>query len=142
MSRFTLVEDVMNVYDENRLWYYLEGYNGYELSNDNYIRSMKHYKKYPFGILIQPKKNKSGDIISPEDPIYEMSNNNNERCTLHLSEIRYIAQHPKYQVTGYPRKTYNLDISSRNQRCFIKKKQSTPPGFNTEHFSPKFTIIK
>ena len=56
---YTPVEYVLNPYDD-RLWYYIPGFNGYELSNDYYIRSMKHYRKYPFGILLEPVKKADG----------------------------------------------------------------------------------
>ena len=52
-ERFTPIQDVLDIYDPNRLWYNIPNFNGYEISNDNYIRSMKHYMKYPYGILIK-----------------------------------------------------------------------------------------
>ena len=108
-TRFTPVEKVLDVSSETRLWFYLPGYNGYEVSNDGYLRSMKHFKKYPYGMLIQPLKDRNGNVISPNDPIYEMSNNQNQRIQLHISEIIYIGQTNPWGVTGYPRKTYMLD---------------------------------
>lgn len=62
----------MNIYDD-RLWYYIPGFNGYEVSNDGYVRSMKHWRKYPYGILIKPKSINNGEAI------FELSNDNNER---------------------------------------------------------------
>lgn len=139
MNKFTLVEEVLNIND-NRLWYYIPNYNGYEISNDNYIRSMKHYKKYPYGLLIQPKKNNKGEISNPSDPIYTLSNNQNERVDIPLSQIIQLAQNNPYHITGYPRTTCTVDISSRNQRCFIKNKTPKPQSDKTIH-TTKFTII-
>lgn len=138
-KRFTLVEEVLDV-NADRYWYYIPGFNGYEISNDGYIRSMKHYKKYPFGLLIQPKKNRDG-IIHPEDPIYELSNNNNERTSVNFSKIRNLAETNKYHITGYPRRTNIIDIASRNQRCCIKQKQ-VPSQIDKTLIYPKFTIIE
>lgn len=140
-NNFTLVEDVLGI-DNDRLWYWLEGFNGYEVSNDGYVRSMKHYHKYPFGLLIQPKKDKKGNIIHPEDPTYELSNNNNERVAIKLSQLLYIARNTKYHMTGYPRKTCITDIAPRNQRIFIKKQIKTLPSFNNEPYYPKYRIIE
>ena len=117
MGKFTRVDDVMNIEDTNREWYYIMGFNGYEMSNDGYIRSMKHYKRYPYGLIIQPKKNGKREIINPEDPIYTLSNNNNERCDIHLSKIKQICESiDQKKIGGYPRPTKVVDIASRNQR--------------------------
>lgn len=138
--KFTLVENVLDI-NAPRLWYYIPGFNGYEVSDDKYIRSMKHYKKYPFGLLIQPKKYKNGNIIHPEDPLYELSNNNNERVSIMLSQIIHLARTNEYHITGYPRSTCMLDIQSRNSRYFIKKKpESIQPSKSIRY--PKFTIIQ
>ena len=136
-NNFILVENVLNVWDDNRLWFYIPGFNGYEVSNDGFLRSMKHYKRYHFGILIQPKKNRKGQIINPEDPMYELSNNDNERVNLRLSQIQYLARTNNRQITGYPRKTYISDSNPRNSRIFIKK----DINHNKELFFPKFNII-
>lgn len=140
-SKFILVEDILSIYDD-RFWYYIPGFNGYEVSNDGFIRSMKHYKKYPFGILIQPRKHKNGTIKYPEDPIYELSNNDNERVCLKLSQIMNLALNNIYQITGYPRRTCVTDISPRNQRIFVKKNLQNQSQFDKTLFFPKFNIIK
>ena len=132
MSKFIPVESVLNPY-EPRYWYYLEGYNGYELSNDYYLRSMKHYKAYPCGILIRPK-------IQGEDPVFTLSDNNNNRVDVHLSTLIKIANNPVRGVSGYPRSTTVTDCSSRNDRHFVKKKKALPPLDNEPHYA-KFTII-
>lgn len=134
-TKFTPLETILNVYDENRVWYYLPGFNGYEISNDYIIRSMKHFKKYPYGLLIKPKK----DGL---DPIYELSDNQNERIQLPISEIMNIALTNPWRVTGYPRKTYMLDNASRNQRCTIKKKPIDKFPDRNEIYHYSFTIIQ
>ena len=67
-KNFIGVEDVLNIFDTNRVWYYIPGFNGYELSSDGYLRSMKHYRRYPYGILIQPVKRKPYNTST--DPLY------------------------------------------------------------------------
>ena len=140
-NKFTPVETVLNVEDD-RLWFYIPGFNGYEVSNDGFIRSMKHYRRYPFGLLIQPKKDRAGNIISPEDPTYELSTNNNERVAIKLSQLLYLAKTNPYGVTGFPRSTCITDTNPRNQRYFVKKQIKTLPEFNKEPFYPKFSIVK
>ena len=140
-NNFILVENVISPYDDI-WWLYIPGFNGYEVSTTGIIRSMKHYRKYPFGILIQPKKDRNGKVINPQDPTYELSNNQNERVAIKLSQILYLAKTNPYHITGYPRRTCITDISPRNQRCFIKKEIKTLPGFNNKQFFPKFNIIK
>lgn len=139
-GKYTLVEDVLGI-SADRYWMFLPGFNGYEISNDGYIRSMKHYRKYPFGLLIQPKKDKNGNIICPEDPTYELSTNQNERVAIKLSQLQYLAETNEYQITGYPRRTCITDISPRNQQIFIKKR-NIKPEFSKERFFPKFNIIR
>lgn len=137
MSKFIPLESVLDVND-SRLWYYIPGFNGYEISDDGYLRSMKHFKKYPFGLIIQSKRGKNKAIISPDDPVFELSNNQNERVSIKLSQIRSLANNNQYIIGGYPRRTYVSDVSSRNQRCTIKKKKK----FGDERFMPKFNVVK
>lgn len=120
---FIKVEDALG-FDENRLWYYIPGFNGYEVSNDGYIRSMKHFRKYPFGILLSPLRTKKGKLLQPLQ--YELSNNNNDRIIVTLEEIINLAANNPHYTTGYPRKTYVTDNASRNQRCTIKRQSPQP----------------
>lgn len=140
MVKFTPVQSVMNVYDQSVLWYGIEGYRGYEVSTTHLIRSMKHFNKYPFGILIKPKKDRDGNIIHPEDPIYELSDNNNERQTLSLSQILYIVNNTPDQP-GYPRYTIVTNQASRTQRAFTRKSPKHSLD-NNEIIYPQFTVIK
>lgn len=156
-SKFTAIEDIMDIFDYNRVWYYIPGFNGYEVSNDNIIRSMKHYVKYPYGILIKPvKKEPYG---SSPDPLYELSDNNNERKRIRLSQIIHLAMSNQFAVAGYPRATIITDGSSRNKfvknqnGAYVKvyngpkagggrKSFSIPPIDNVNTFYPKFTITQ
>lgn len=133
--KYAAVENFFNPFDSSRLWMAITGYNGYELSNDHYVRSMKHYRQYPYGLLITPKKDKNGEILHPEDPIFELSDNNNNRCNLKLSEIINIVNKNKNNMPGYPRYTWQQDISPRNDRHFVKKEQKYPPLDNTIRYS-------
>ena len=124
ITNFTRVENYIHPLSEEIWWYYIPGFNGYEISNTGIVRSMKHYKKYPFGILIKPR-----EVSDPlelftknfEDLTYELSKNNNERKIIKRSELQYLATSNQYTVQGYPRKTVVTDISPRNQRCFIQR---------------------
>ena len=49
------IESVVNIYDPNIVWAELgPDYNGYQISNIGLVRSMKFFKKYPYGILLEP----------------------------------------------------------------------------------------
>ena len=128
------VESFLDIRDQNRWWFYIPGFNGYEISNDGYVRSMKHFKRYPFGMLIRPKAR-----ANENDPTFELTNNDNERVAVRLSQLSYLAKNNPYGVSGFPRLTCITDIAPRNQRAFIKKKITTPPVDNTARY-PKFTI--
>lgn len=125
VSQFIPVENFINPLDQNIWWYYIPGFNGYEISNTGIVRSMKHYRKYKFGILIRPK-----EVTNPmelftntySELTYELSDNNNERQVIKRSELQYLASTNPYHVQGYPRRTIITDIASRNQRIFIQKK--------------------
>ena len=133
-NNFILVEEVMDIHDSSRYWMYIPGFNGYEISNDYYVRSIKHWKKYPFGILLQPRKNKSDT-----EPVYSMSNDNNERVSLPLSEIYRLAMSVANCTPGYPRRTIETNKGSRNQKCTIKRPTKQNDNKNTVH-KVSFTI--
>lgn len=124
-TQFTPIQNYINPYDTTIWWYYIPGFNGYEISNTGIVRSMKHYRKYPFGILIRPKEtNDPIDLFTKyyEDLSYELSDNNNERRVMKRSELLYMASKNPYHVQGYPRRTVVTNIAPRNQRCFVQKK--------------------
>lgn len=128
-SQLIRVENYINPMSQDIWWYYIPGFNGYEISNTGIVRSMKHYKKYPYGILIRPKEVSDPFelfIKSFPELTYELSDNNNERKIIKRSELQYLANNNSNKVQGYPRRTIVTDISPRNMRCFIKKKNTTP----------------
>lgn len=108
------IEETLGVYN-NRLWYFIPGYNGYEISNDGYVRSMKHWRKYPFGILLKHDKNY----------IYTLTNNNNERKKLHYDEIVRLSRSDEAKKqSGYPRPTNYRNNASRNPSYTTKQRFS------------------
>lgn len=111
--RFTPIEDVLNIFDESRYWLYIPGFNGYEVSNDGYVRSMKHFRKYPCGILIKAVDREP--YKSSTDPLYELSDDNNKRQRIRLSQIMHLAATNQYAVRGYPRATVVTSVSGRNK---------------------------
>ena len=148
MSKFTPIETVLNIFDPNILWLEIEGFNGYEISTTGHIRSMKHYKKYPYGLLVKPVSS-----ADPSNPIYELSDDNNNRKRLHYSEIANLANNNSNPTKA--KTTMNTDNMSRNK--FVKNdsgayvkvyngrkrtvgKLSTLDDTNTNY--AKFTIIK
>lgn len=128
-SKFIEVKDVLGLGPE-RLWYYIPGFNGYEISSDGYIRSMKHWRKYPTGILI--RTDKSGR--------YELSDNHNKRVKITGPELQQLAMNNKSKQPFYPRKTYQCDDSSRNHRAFIVR--DPEPVHVEKRFMPHFTVIE
>jgi len=99
------VEQVINVNDSSIVWFRIPGFPGYEISNNNYVRSFKSRKKFPLGSLV--KWDKTGHVI--------MSDHNNKRVKLDLKEIWSI-------VDSQPRimcKTIEVQNTSRNPYCGI-----------------------
>lgn len=152
--RFTPIEDVLNIFDNDRYWLYIPGFNGYEVSNDGYVRSMKHFRKYPCGILIKAVDREP--YKSSTDPLYELSDDNNKRQRIRLSQIMHLAATNQYSVRGYPRSTVVTSTSGRNKwvqnengsyvkvyngPAVCKKSLAIPPMDNTAKYFP-FKIIQ
>ena len=134
--RVTPIEEVVDITDPNILWNYIPGFNGYEVSYElNQVRSMKHYMEYPYGILIKPRKR------SNNDPTYELSDNNNKRVSVRLSQLIYLARTNPWGVTGYPRRTIISNPCSRNQRVFVHKQTSIPEVPKRIGSYPLFEIL-
>lgn len=127
-KEITGIETILPVNEPGILWYSIPGFNGYEISNGCIVRSMKNYKKYPYGMLISPKG-------KAENPSFTLSNDNGERVTIKLSEIMKIVSETYNKIPGYPRHTWEYDISGRDKRYLIKGKK------NENLITPKFTII-
>lgn len=149
-NKFIAIENVLDPFDINRLWYYIPSFNGYEVSNDGYIRSMKHYRKYPCGIMIKPVSREP--YGSSTDPLFEISDNNNKRQRIRLSQLIHLARTNQFSVMGYPRTTIVTNTGSRNKYiqkedgAIVKvyngnKKFNTPLIDPTAHY-PKFTVVQ
>lgn len=149
MSNFTPIENIMNIFDPSILWLKIDGFTGYEVSTTGYIRSMKHYRKYPYGILIKPLE----PYKNSNDPIYELSDDNNKRQRIRYSQIAELANKDPYSDPGYPRTTITSNPNSRNK--FVKndsgayvKVYNGPvslarnPLPEDKEYKPKFTIIQ
>lgn len=118
-------------YDDNRRWICINGYNGYEYSNDGLLRSMKNFKVNPTGKLLKKYKNKKGYY-------YILSDNNNQRKKVYEQEIIDIINSDKVPRI---RRTYETDIDARN-RIFTKPRTSKQKiNLNKYVGIPKFTII-
>lgn len=151
MRKYIAVENVLNIFDINRHWLFIPqpGFNGYEISNDGYVRSMKHFKKYPYGIIIKPVQSESND------PVFELSDDNNKRKRIKHSEIMNLALNNTSQSLSYPRATVVTDISSRNKYvkndsgAYVKvyngpsaRRKIDMPDIDSKTSFPKFTIIR
>lgn len=63
----------------NDIWFYIPGFNGYQINKEGLVRSMKMMYKNPGHIL---KKDKSGK--------YTLTNDNNERIRITSEELMNI----------------------------------------------------
>lgn len=137
MKRYTGIEQIIHPSDPRFYWHYIPGFNGYEICFElKMVRSMKHFREYPFGIYIKPRKRSNF-----EDPTFELSDNNNERKRVRYSQLVELATHNPHGVSGYPRPTYMSDPSSRNDRRFVQISQPHVLIDNTPR-RPKFKIIE
>ena len=121
----------MNYYEDNRQWICIEGYNGYEYSNDGLLRSMKNFKVNPMGKLIKKYKDKKGYY-------FILSNNSNEREKVYEQEIINIIRSDKNPSI---RKTYETNIGSRNRILSKPKHPKKKINLNGYVGIPKFTVI-
>lgn len=121
----------MNYYEDNRQWICIEGYNGYEYSNDGLLRSMKNFKVNPMGKLIKKYKDKKGYY-------FILSNNSNERTKVYEQEIIDIVRSDKNPSI---RKTYETNIGSRNRILSKPKHSKKKINLNGYVGIPKFTVI-
>ena len=136
-KQFVSIESVLDV-AEPRWWYYIPGFNGYEISNDGYLRSMKHYRTYPFGILVKRKK----DGV---DPSYELTGNDGERHLIHHSQIVHLVNTSEYKVAGYPRQTcitnYGGRIDNRLTHKNLDRINNSKTKLDTLHYH-KFRVVE
>lgn len=114
---------------------------------------MKHYVKYPYGIIIKPVQREP--YGSSTDPLFEISDDNNKRKRIRLSQIMNLALTTNLGVRGYPRATIVTDTSSRNKYvkndsgAYVKvyngpgvRKLINMPDIDSNAKYAKFTIIQ
>jgi len=106
-DKYVSVENVFDIYNDDQIWYRIKGFRGYEISNKGVIRSLKHFKKYPYGILIQP--------VNEKKDIFVLSDNNNVRKRLNRNEIYKLRDEQWVSRTD----TINGGLYSRTQKHFI-----------------------
>lgn len=136
------VNNIFDPYDVSIIWYPISGFPGYEASIVNqqlYVRSLKMFRKYPFGDLIYPGNSNK----------YQLSNFNNQRVFVSIQEVL------DNMDKSDPRSTYIVDTSkSRNKRMGIMCVESPKVGTivkdpkpvrkkteSSKYFMPKFTIV-
>ena len=91
--------DVREVFKETdeQLWYDIEYFPGYQLSNKGYVRSFKLKGKHPFGTIVVPKITENGKMFTIKD-----RNNLNKSVT--LEELQSIVESNKEELV--PNYTY------------------------------------
>lgn len=120
------------MYDNySRIWTCINGYNGYEWSNDGLLRSMKNFNKYPQGNLIRKYVDKKGEY-------FILSDNSNNRVKLYIDEIIKITTDPSRNQLS--RGQYQTDIGSRNM-MLIKKKKKSKIDLKENIGIPKFNFL-
>ncbi len=115
-----------------RYWQCIKGYNGYEYSNDGLLRSMKNYKKYPYGKLLVKYKESNGKFY------FFLSNNSNERVKVYEEDIIKIIKSDKNPIY---RENYQTDISSRNTVLVKPRKKKNTAPLKQNIGIPKFSVV-
>lgn len=103
------VQTVFDIDTDTQLWWRIPGFNGYEMSDYGYIRSMKYFQRLPFGMLIKFDNNE----------YYTLSDDNNDRIKVHRMDLWDLVVTNPYTEPGYPRSTNQTDCYSRNRRMFL-----------------------
>lgn len=118
--------------DYDRIWIQINGYNGYEWSNDELLRSMKNFNKYPQGNLLKKYKDKKGYYFLVTD-------NSNNKVKLYVDDIIIITTDKN--SNQYKRGQYQTNIGSRNKVLVNKKKKKSKIDLN-DNYVTKFTILQ
>ena len=116
---------------DQQIWFDIPGFNGYQVSNDYFIRSFKYRNRYPYGILVSPKISPIKNVYNPfhygvcvgdrDKVIYELSDNDNMRIEISIQEI--IEKSMKIGSRTY-RTCYSIPFTEkppRNKRMFINQ---------------------
>ena len=118
------IESVVDINDMNIKWAELSPYNGYQISTTGLIRSMKFYKKYPYGILIEPDKN--GNI--------KISNSLNQVEQVNVNDEFRKAREWRYNTCDTYTRSRNPIITSKSDyikdKLKYKSELQKPSGFH------------
>lgn len=118
------IETVVDINDKSIRWADLYPYNGYQISITGLIRSMKFYKKYPYGILIEPDKN--GNI--------KISNSLNQVEQVNVNDEFRKAREWRYNTCDTYIYSRNPLITSQSDhmknKANYKKELQKPSGFH------------
>ena len=105
---YTRVEDCIDLNDKSIKWYNIPGYNGYQVSNNGFVRSLKHFRKYPFGIIIRHRNG-----------LFSLTNSNNKRETIRYKNILELVENDSYSMS-YPYDTNEVNYTSRNPKWLVE----------------------
>lgn len=121
------IESILDIYNPNIVWFPLsDEYKGYEYSNTGIMRSMKFYKKYPYGIQIKPDK----------DLNFELSNCFNQRVKIYYKDLPL--DYNNFRPTIYSDRFGRNPIITSKSYTITKNKKV----FDKESKPAKFTIIQ
>lgn len=125
------VESVLDVADQRRIWYNIEGFNGYQISNDLWLRSMKMKHEYPFGILIRPS------LIRSDRVAFNLTNSAGQHVTITLDKLMEIVEKSNY-ITS----VHSNEFIPNGRNAIRVGLKGSPTGIEDPRaFMPKFTII-
>lgn len=118
-SKFCAIEKIFGFNDDRR-WYRILGFNDYEISNDNFIRSNRRWDSFPFGIIIEPVKYDINGMA-----YYRLADNKEINRILHISQIQFLRDKANQEKYGHPHYTEVTYFYSNNRGAFIKKSFDT-----------------
>ena len=126
MDKKKPIESVINIYDPNIVWAELgPDYKGYQISNTGLVRSMKFFKKYPYGILLESING-----------IVKISNSLNKTVQLDIMNIFKSKKKSDFVIPTYSTYTRSRNplITSKSKIMKDKKKYDDilkqPSGFH------------
>lgn len=136
------VEQIFYPHDYSITWYPITGFPGYEAtiipSGQLFVRSLKQFKKFPFG-----------DLIYPNNSVYQMSNYNNQRVNVSINEVVENMDkdngRPTDRIERFKARNKRMGImcvDSPDVGKVVKNPKPLRRKQDKEYFMPKFTIIK
>ena len=137
------VDQVFYPYDHSIIWYPITGFPGYEAtittSGQLFVRSLKQFKKFPFGDLIYPNSSS----------VYQLSNYNNQRVNVSINEVlscmdktngRYTDTIDRYKARN--KRMGIMCVDSPEVGKIVKEPKPIRKKQDDRYFMPKFTISK